>query len=82
MNGYKFFPQIIWVVALILILFATIGDSHETLQLLKYTVVGGFMFLLLFEGGRSRYLIQFLPYLFTLAGLGIDKFISRCVNTL
>lgn len=82
MNGYKFFPQIIWVVALIFILFATIGDSHETLQLLKYTVVGGFMFLLLFEGGRSRYLIQFSPYLFTLAGLGIDKFISRCVNTL
>lgn len=78
MDGYKFFPQIIWVVALIFILFATIEDSHETLQLLKYTVVGGFVFLLLFEGGRSRYLIQFSPYLFTLAGLGIDKFISRC----
>ena len=30
MNGYKFFPQIIWVVALIFILFATIGDSHES----------------------------------------------------
>ena len=77
MGGYKFFPQIIWVVALVFMLFATVGDSGETLQFLKYTIVGGFVFLLLFEGGRSRYLIQFLPYLFTLSGLGIDKFISK-----
>jgi len=80
MGGYKFFPQIIWVVALIFMLFSTIGDSGETLQFLKYTIVGGFVFLLLFEGGRSRYLIQFLPYLFTLSGLGIDKFISKYKN--
>jgi len=75
MSGYKFFPQIIWVVALLFIFLASIGDSVETLQLLKYTIVGGFVFLLLFEGGRSRYLIQFLPYLFTLAGVGLNKLI-------
>lgn len=74
-SGYKFFPQIVWVVALLFMLLASIGDSFETIQLLKYTIVGGFIFLLLFEGGRSRYLIQFLPYLFTLAGLGLNKLI-------
>lgn len=47
-----------------------------SVQLLKYTVIGFFVFLLLFEGGRSRYIIQFLPFLLILSSIGVDNFIS------
>lgn len=39
-------------------------------KLLKYTVLGGMAFLLILEGGRSRYLIQFLPYIIMLSAYG------------
>ncbi|WP_146194742.1 hypothetical protein [Bifidobacterium callitrichidarum] len=34
------------------------------------TILGGYTFLLLFEAGRSRYIIQFLPFIFFLSALG------------
>ncbi|KRL52225.1 hypothetical protein [Lacticaseibacillus manihotivorans] len=40
-------------------------------------MVGGFMFLLLFEGGRSRYLIQYLPVLLIQASLSLKPAIFR-----
>lgn len=73
MGGYKFIPQLLWVMVIILMLFASLKNLSLNIQLLKYTVVGGFTFLLLFEGGRSRYLIQFLPYVYTLAGVGLSQ---------
>lgn len=30
-------------------------------DVLRLGIVGGFCYLLIFEGGRSRYIIQFLP---------------------
>ena len=75
-SSFTFPIQIIWTVTLLLVLF-TLLDSSLTVQIFKYSVVGFFMFLLLFEGGRSRYLIQFLPFLIALGSIGADKLIIK-----
>lgn len=66
---YRFFAQIVWC-GLLIGLFGTIGISDWKTQLLKYAMVGFMLFLLLFEGGRSRYMIQFLPVTIMLATVG------------
>ena len=48
-------------------------DKRVVSQLLKIIFIGFCAFLLLFESGRSRYLIQFLPFIFTLIGIGNAK---------
>lgn len=48
-------------------------DKHVASQLLKIIFIGFCAFLLLFESGRSRYLIQFLPFIFALIGIGNAK---------
>lgn len=73
MSGYKLLPQLIWVIVLLMAFITSVKSNRQNIQLLKCTILGGFIFLLLFEGGRSRYLIQFLPYIITLASVGIDK---------
>ena len=71
-KGYALINQFIWVIVLVgLILSLPLKELK--VQFFKYTVIGGMIFLLIFEGGRSRYLIQFLPYIFVLASLGIGR---------
>ncbi|WP_081780100.1 hypothetical protein [Ligilactobacillus apodemi] len=48
-------------------------QTDPIVQMLKLTLIGGFLYLLLFEGGRSRYMIQFLPSLLILATLSADN---------
>ena len=72
---YTLFVQIVWTLSLIFILF-TMGNKRLFVQIIKYTVVGFFLFLLIFEGGRSRYLIQFLPFLILLSSIGANKLFS------
>ena len=68
-NGYLIFVQLVWVIVILLIILSyPIKDYF--VQILKYTIVGGFLFLLLFEGGVSRYMIQYLPFIITLVPYG------------
>lgn len=74
---YRFFAQLIWCVCLIGILF-TIRLTDWKIQFLKYGIVGFMLFLLLFEGGRSRYIIQFLPLIIMLATVGLGHLNELC----
>ena len=69
-NGYLVFVQLVWVIAILLIILSYPVKDYFV-QILKYTVVGGFLFLLLFEGGVSRYMIQYLPFIITLIPYGV-----------
>ena len=80
-SGNSLIVQSLWIVVLLCIL-ATLPNSQIEIQLLKYIVVGGMLFLLLFEGGRSRYLIQFLPFITTLAGIGFMNFTIALKNNI
>lgn len=68
LGDFRYVAQVWWVFLLTAIFFNW-NDGRKFVQLLRLTVIGGFMFLLLFEGGRSRYLIQYLPAFLILATL-------------
>ena len=80
-SGNSLIVQSLWIVVLLCIL-ATLPNSQIEVQLLKYVVSGGMIFLLLFEGGRSRYLIQFLPFITTLAGIGFVNIVEIFKNNI
>lgn len=44
-------------------------SKNKLTQILRLSIVGLFMYLLIFEGGRSRYLIQGLPVFWLMAAL-------------
>lgn len=67
-GDFRFWAQIWWCFLLITIGFGYHERSTVT-QFLRLTIVGGFIYLLIFEGGRSRYIIQFLPAILVLAPL-------------
>lgn len=75
-HGLKIINQLIWSSSLLAMLYSIIKGKYNYL-ILKSTILGSFAFLLLFEGGRSRYLIQFLPYIFTLASIGISGIYAK-----
>lgn len=64
--------HLLWIVTLIgLVLAVHLNDKEGHLSMLKLGIIGAFIFLLLFEGGRSRYLIQFLSMFYLLAANGL-----------
>lgn len=75
-GGLEVVNQVIWLV-LIICLFASLFENNEIMVFLKMGIVGFFLFLLLFEGGRSRYLIQFLPILIITSSCGLYSLIKR-----
>lgn len=71
---FNYCAQVFWIV-LLLFLLADYSVEDNFKQTLKLSLVGGWVFLLLFEGGRSRYLIQFLPIILTLASISNVNFL-------
>ncbi len=71
---YGFFIQIIWIVlSLGLFLFYRHYSNVQWFQLwMQISLFGGLLFLLIFEAGRSRYLIQFLPAIITVSAIGLS----------
>lgn len=68
LDNFHFVAQLAWIVLLTMIAFGW-QNQRMVIQALRLGMIGGFLFLLIFEGGRSRYLIQFLPILFLIAAL-------------
>ena len=48
--------------------------SSDELNFLTLAVFGGLLFLQIFEGGKTRYLIQFLPQILILSALGLAQY--------
>lgn len=72
LGDFRFMAQVWWIIWLVLIGFGW-RDQRKFVQVLRMTIIGGFIYLLIFEGGRSRYLIQFLPAFLMLAALVYDQ---------
>lgn len=60
LSDFHFIAQIFWVLCLGIITLGWRVRDRMT-DVLRLSIVGGFCYLLIFEGGRSRYIIQFLP---------------------
>lgn len=69
---FRFLAQFWWV-GLLTIIALGWGEQMNFREMLRLSLVGGFIFLLLFEGGRSRYLIQYLPCFLLLATLASKR---------
>ena len=74
-NNLRFVMQILWIVVLLgmLLSFFVKDIQGGTLLIIKLTIIGAFLYLLLFEGGRSRYLIQYLPFFYLLSANGLAR---------
>ena len=75
-NGVLAFIQLIWIFVIALMTLSWKNDDFFV-QILKYTAIGGFLFLLLFEGDTSRYMIQYLPIMLVLSSYGINELLSE-----
>jgi len=73
---FRFAAQFWWITLLVIIALG-FGPRQNLIQVLRLSMVGGFMFLLLFEGGRSRYLIQYLPCLLLLSIFSFERVVAN-----
>lgn len=71
-EAFAIIIQLCWIVLLANLVFVLQKSDYNS-QFLKYAIVGFFAFLLIFESGRSRYLIQFLPLIILLSGIGYEN---------
>lgn len=60
LSDFHFIAQFWWVMCIGIISLGWRQKDRLT-AVLRLAIVGGFLYLLIFEGGRSRYIIQFLP---------------------
>lgn len=79
-NIQAMFFQFIWIVTVIGILIYSFNfksSKYQTALWFQITLFGGFLFLMIFEGGRTRYLIQFLPPIILLSSIGWEQVIAH-----
>ncbi|MBJ6745256.1 hypothetical protein JEQ21_02065 [Streptococcus sp. 121] len=69
---YAWVKQVVWIALAWGIVRASrrYAGERTDLQFVLLAVLGGFLFLQVFEGGKTRYLIQFLPQILALSSLG------------
>lgn len=75
---YAIFLQIvmcIMVLGLVISLYIELTEKNcnDSFYFVLLSVFGGFLFLMIFEAGKSRYLIQFLPQISLISSIGISK---------
>ena len=51
--------------------------GSDSFYFVLLSVFGGILFLMIFEAGKSRYLIQFFPQITIISSIGISKLIAR-----
>lgn len=67
--------QLVWILIAVGLVFGAIFFKRtNTFGLwMEITLFGGILFLMIFEGGRTRYMIQFLPSIATISAFGIAQ---------
>ncbi|MBF0778579.1 hypothetical protein [Streptococcus cuniculi] len=70
-NYYRYFIQVVYIILIIGFVCQFVWYSSDSkASMLSLAVFGGLLFLMIFEGGKTRYLIQFLPQILILSGIG------------
>lgn len=86
---YMLIMQVVYVIVVLGMAMFTVAQYRRNNDLIKATVpiwlvlsiLGGYTFLLLFEGGRARYLIQYLPLMLMASALGWAALRERTKTT-
>lgn len=75
---YRYGKQLVWVVFALSLWFAfSIKRPNDVQEMAMLASFGGLLFLMIFEGGKARYLIQFLPQLILCASYGLVKLMDQ-----
>lgn len=80
---YALYMQITWSI----VVFGLVSYFRKYKKILSYelvlqlTLLGGILFLSIFEAGRSRYLIQFLPVIIILSSIGFLNYFKDRQNS-
>lgn len=70
--NFQFFLQLIWLVILIGMIYTTwVYQDNPKTTLIALSLLGGLLFLLIFESGGTKYMIQYTPFISMLAGFGL-----------
>lgn len=79
---YFFISQLVYIFLILILVLGYKSPSKLThiILSLKLSIIGSLVYLLIFEGGRSRYLIQFLPQMVLLAGISLSLYLSDKFN--
>lgn len=79
-NWMRFINQITWITLLAFVLVSSSIKSltkNPLLRLCQITIIGVLFYLLIFEGGTTRYLFMWLPCFIISGAYGIDKSVSK-----
>lgn len=72
---YSLLKQVVWIIMALGLVFALWKyRPDDSLNFLILAVFGGLLFLQIFEGGKTRYLIQFLPQILILSAVGLTQY--------
>lgn len=72
---YSLLKQAVWIIMALGLAFALWKyRPNDSLNFLSLAVFGGLLFLQIFEGGKTRYLIQFLPQILILSAVGLTQY--------
>lgn len=69
---FRIVAQILWIFTMIGVVLSLL-DSSLFARILRMSFIGLLLFLLIFEGGRSRYMLQFIPIIGLLSMIGWSK---------
>ncbi|WP_423364016.1 hypothetical protein [Mycoplasma sp. P36-A1] len=73
----KFIMHLSWLFTIVGLILAYTKKDNYYILVLKVSILGCLLFLLIFEGGRSRYIIQFLPLIYLVAIYGYYNFVNN-----
>lgn len=62
--------QISWLMTLVLAVIGVSRNRGLNINFVSLTVLGGLVFLIIFESGGTKYMLQYLSYICLLAGVG------------
>lgn len=67
---FNFICQIVWILTLMLAIIGVWYNRRISVSLISLTLIGGILFLEIFESGGTKYLLQYIPYICLLSGVG------------
>ena len=74
--SFNFLCQFFWIITLILSIIALYFNRTWKVGVVTLSLLGGLLFLLIFESGGTKYMFQYIYLICLLSGLGI----SYCLN--
>lgn len=81
-SHFNYICQLIWIITLILSIFGLWFRRKDKLTaLVSLILIGGLLFLEIFESGGTKYMIQYIPFLSLIASLGIKELYMRLVKS-